>query len=83
VVSDITLPVGYGQVRIATQLPVLTMVCGYSRWLSAWLIPSRRAEDLFAGRWQHLQNLVQTGGRRPIIADRLVGGRTGRTPPAG
>jgi hypothetical protein len=28
---DITLPVGYGQVRTATQLPVLTMVCGYSR----------------------------------------------------
>jgi hypothetical protein len=28
---------------------VLTMVCGYSRWLSAILIPSRRAEDLFAG----------------------------------
>ena len=40
---DITLPVGYGQVRTATQLPVLTMVTGYSRWLSAVLIPSRRA----------------------------------------
>jgi transposase len=26
--------------------------CGYSRWLSAILIPSRRAEDLFAGWWQ-------------------------------
>ena len=46
---DITLPVGFGQVRTATQLPVLTMVTGYSRWLSARLIPSRRAEDLFAG----------------------------------
>jgi transposase len=54
---DITLPVGYGQVRTATQLPVLTMVCGYSRWLSAVLIPSRRAEDLFAGWWQHLATL--------------------------
>lgn len=39
---DITLPVGHGQVRTATQLPVLTMVCGYSRWLFAVLIPSRR-----------------------------------------
>src|SRR6266508_1783937 len=48
---DITLPVGYGQTRTATQLPVLTMVCGYSRWLFAVLIPSRRAEDLFAGWW--------------------------------
>ena len=54
---DITLPVGYGQVRTPTQLPVLTMVCGYSRWLSAVLIPSRRAEDLFAGWWQHLNRL--------------------------
>ena len=33
------------------------MVCGYSRWLSAVLIPSRRAEDLFAGWWQHLAGL--------------------------
>jgi transposase len=54
---DVTLPVGYGQVRTAVQLPVLTMVCGYSRWLSARLIPSRRAEDLFAGWWQHLAAL--------------------------
>jgi transposase len=48
----IMLPVGFGQVRRPAQLPVLTMVCGYSRWLSAVLIPSRRAEDLFAGWWQ-------------------------------
>ena len=54
---DITVPVGYGQVRTATQLPVLTIVCGYSRWLSAVLIPSRRAEDLFAGWWQHMDRL--------------------------
>ena len=54
---DITVPVGYGQVRTATQLPVLTMVCGYSRWLSAVLIPSRRTEDLFAGWWQHVAAL--------------------------
>jgi transposase len=31
----ITLPVGFGQTRKPTQLPVLTMVCGYSRWLLA------------------------------------------------
>jgi transposase len=54
---DITLSVGYGQVRTAMQLPVLTMVTGYSRWLSALLIPSRRTEDLFAGWWQHLAAL--------------------------
>ena len=38
----IEVPVGFGQIRTAKQLPVLTMVTGYSRWLSAVLIPSRR-----------------------------------------
>ena len=46
---DVQVPVGSGQVRTAKQLPVLTMVCGYSRWASALLVPSRCAEDLFAG----------------------------------
>src|SRR3954453_7808550 len=54
------MPVGYGQVRTATQLPVLTMVCGYSRWASAWLIPTRSAEDLYAGWWQHISALGAT-----------------------
>ena len=54
---DITLPVGFGQVRSAKQLPVLTMVTGYSRWLSAVLVPSRAAEDLFAGWWQLIGKL--------------------------
>jgi transposase len=53
----ITLPVGSGQSRTAKQLPVLTMVCGYSRWAAAVLIPSRAAEDLFAGWWQLLAAL--------------------------
>ncbi len=53
----ITLPVGHGQSRTAKQLPVLTMVCGYSRWAAAVLIPSRAAEDLFTGWWQLLAGL--------------------------
>ena len=53
----ITLPVGSGQARTARQMPVLTMVCGYSRWAAAVLIPSRTAEDLFAGWWQLLAGL--------------------------
>jgi transposase len=53
----IRLPVGFGQVRKPAQLPVLTMIAGYSRWLSAGLIPSRRAEDLFAGWWQLIERL--------------------------
>src|SRR5690349_19152516 len=41
----ITLPVGCGQQRPPTQLPVLTMVLGYSRWAAAVLIPTRSAAD--------------------------------------
>jgi hypothetical protein len=54
---DVVVPIGYGQVRTATALPVLTMVCGYSRWACAVLIPTRTAGDLYAGWWQHLSVL--------------------------
>jgi len=54
---DITVPAGFGHVRTARQLPVLTMVTGYARWASAVLIPTRRAEDLFAGWWQLIAQL--------------------------
>lgn len=54
---DIELPVGFGQTRTATRLPVLTMVTGYSRWDSAVLIPTRKAEDLMAGWWQLISAL--------------------------
>jgi transposase len=53
----IMLPVGCGQVRKPAQLPVLTMVCGYSRWLAALLVPTRTAADLFAGWWQLISSL--------------------------
>jgi transposase len=53
----IRLPVGFGQVRKPAQLPVLTMVTGYSRWLTGVLIPSRCSQDLFAGWWQLIQGL--------------------------
>jgi transposase len=51
------IPVGFGQTRKPALLPVLTMICAYSRWLSAVLIPSRRADDLFAGWWQLIATL--------------------------
>jgi transposase len=54
---DIMLPVGFGQRRTATRLPVLVMVTGYARWLAARLVPSRVAEDLFAGWWQLIAQL--------------------------
>ena len=53
----IHLPVGFGQSRKPALLPVLTMITGYSRWLSAVLIPSRCSQDLFAGWWQLIDRL--------------------------
>ena len=54
---DIQLPVGFGQSRGPTRLPVLVMVTGYARWLSARLLPSRAVEDLLGGWWALLQAL--------------------------
>jgi transposase len=53
----VTIPVGCGQVRRPVQLPVLTMITGYARWLSAVLVPTRHAQDLFAGWWQLIAGL--------------------------
>jgi transposase len=74
----ITLPVGFGQHRTATRLPVLVMVSGYSRWLSARLLPSRTAQDLFAGWWQLLVDLG--GVPKALVWDQegAVGKRRGR-----
>jgi transposase len=54
---DVVVPVGFGQTRTAKHLPVLTMVSGYARWSAGVLIPSRRAEDLYAGWWQLIEAL--------------------------
>lgn len=50
----VDIPLGFGQVG---RPPVLVMVCGYSRWLDAVLLPSRQAPDLLAGHWQLLGRL--------------------------
>jgi transposase len=42
---DITLPCGFGQVRTAKQLPVLTMVTGYARWASGSARPGRETGE--------------------------------------
>jgi hypothetical protein len=39
---------GWVKTPTATQLPELTMVTEYARWDSALLIPTRRAEHLYA-----------------------------------
>lgn len=48
------IPLGAGQMG---RPPVLVMVAGYSRWMSAVLLPSRQAPDLLAGHWQLLGRL--------------------------
>ncbi len=54
---DVEVPVGLGQTRTPTQLPVLVGVTGYARWVSALLLPTRATEDLLAGWWQLLDAL--------------------------
>lgn len=44
----VQVPLGYGQ---AGRPPVLVMVSGHSRIITARMIPSRQAEDLLAGQW--------------------------------
>lgn len=48
------VPLGFGQVG---RPPVLVMVCGYSRWLSATMIATRQSPDLLAGHWTLLARL--------------------------
>lgn len=75
---DIEVPVGFGQTRTATRLPVLVMVCGYSRWLSAVLIPSRSAPDLFAGWWSLLALLDAVPRMLVWDGEAAVGRRRGQ-----
>ncbi|WP_091331381.1 IS21 family transposase [Micromonospora aurantiaca (nom. illeg.)] len=52
------VPLGFGQVG---RPPVLVMVAGYSRWLSAVMIPTRQSPDLLVGHW----TLISGWGRVP------------------
>jgi len=73
------IPVAAGQERI---LPVLVMTLGFSRYLSAAMIPTRQGGDILSGMW----SLISAIGRvtRTLVWDResAIGG-TGRvTAPA-
>jgi transposase len=54
----VDVPLGFGQ---AGRPPVLVMVCGYSRVMTARMLPSRQGPDLLAGHWALLSGL----GRAP------------------
>lgn len=48
------VPLGFGQVDSP---PVLVMVAGYSRWLSATILPTRHTPDLVLGQWAVIRQL--------------------------
>src|ERR1700749_4426946 len=68
------IPVAPGQERI---LPVLVMTLAFSRYLSAVMIPPRKAGDILAGMWQVISGLGKV--TRTLLWDResAIGG-TGR-----
>jgi transposase len=73
--DEVAIPVASGQSR--TKLPVLVMTLGFSRFMTAVMIPSRQAGDILSGMWQ----LISQIGRVPktLVWDResAIGG-TGR-----
>ena len=73
------VPVGFGQMRSALQLPVLTMISGYSHWLSAILIPTRKAADLFPGWWELLKQLGSVPRVVTWDSEVAIGWRQGET----
>ena len=56
----VDVPLGFGQVG---RPPVLVMVAGYSRVISAVMLPSRQSPDLLAGHWA----LLSRWGRVPRV----------------
>lgn len=68
------IPVGAGQERV---LPVLVMVLGYSRFITATMIPSRQAGDILAGMWALISQISRVP--KTLVWDReaAIGG-TGR-----
>ena len=56
----VDIPLGSGQ---AGRPPVLVMVSGYSRVITAAMLPSRQSPDLLAGHWR----LISEWGRVPKI----------------
>lgn len=77
--SPAPVPVAAGKERVA---PVLVMALGFSRFLSATMIPSRQAGDILAGMWL----LIGEVGRvaRTLVWDReaAIGGGGRPTAPA-
>ena len=58
---DAAIPVGFDQ---AEKLWVVTAVSGYSRFMAAWMVPSKAGPDVFGGM---LRCFVQLGGVPRLI----------------
>lgn len=73
----VEVPVKSGQTRSQWDLPILTLITGYSRWLSTILIHSTEPEDIIDGWWQLMRRL----GSVPKVlvwADGALGARSDR-----
>lgn len=73
---DVKIPLGYGQ---SANMWVIVGVCGFSRFIGGWMIPSRQAHDVLGG---HLQVLGQFAAvPRTVVWDQegAIGRWRGRT----
>lgn len=73
------IPVGLGQQRM---LPVLVMTLGFSRFMTATMIPSRQAGDILSGMWQLISGIGRV--TKTLVWDResAIGGGGKVTVPA-
>lgn len=65
------IPVGDGQQRV---LPVLVMTLGFSRFLTATMIPSRQAGDILSGMWHLINGIGRTTKRLVWDRESAIGG---------
>ncbi|MEV6244578.1 IS21 family transposase [Lentzea sp. NPDC051838] len=68
------IPVAAGQERV---LPVLVMTLGFSRFLTATMIPSRQAGDILSGMWQLIGGIGRVTKKLVWDRESAIGG-TGR-----
>ncbi len=64
--------------RSSLILPVLVMVCSFSRFISAVMVPTRTTGDLLAGMWSLLSGSIEAVPRRLIWDNEAGIGRRNR-----
>jgi transposase len=71
--------VGSGQERV---LPVLVMTLGFSRFMTAVMIPSRQGGDILSGMWQLISGIGRVPKRLVWDREAAIGGSGKLTAPA-